>query len=240
MLPRVDSHSVCHPLTAMPYSEALYHLRQLISIPWRSSQLVFDNVTHYTVRGLKSTFLSWASQLRLDPEARRLQGHHKDPLQSTRLYSRDDVNGSIFIQQSIVTQVIGGWRPHTPLGRGGHIPLKEPQVMLESFKKEAPERNWSFFAFNAPIELVIQPEQLNEMPTPEESSSSSDSSSDSSPQLSRGSMKSEKTRNVTTTPLPAADEVEMGLYRNTVHIIMDWGQVDTPHTSRTFLPGLQH
>lgn len=101
--------------------------------------VVFHCNFKITVHGLKSTLLSWASQLRLDPELRRLQGHHKDPLTSTRLYSRDDIDGAIFLQQSIVDKVLDGWRPHTPLARGGQVPLTEPPVFLESFKKGAPE-----------------------------------------------------------------------------------------------------
>ena len=107
-----------------------------MSLPWRKTPLVFGNITHYTIHGLKSTFLSWASQLKLDPESRRLQGHHKDPLKSTRLYSRDDIDGSIFVQETIIQKIQEGWRPHTPLSRGGQLPLQEPQVILES-----PEKN---------------------------------------------------------------------------------------------------
>ena len=80
------------------------------------------NAHHYTVHGLKSTLLSFADQLQLAPELRRLQGKHKDPLQSTRLYSRDDVSGALQLQESIISSVQKGWRQHTPLGRGGQIP----------------------------------------------------------------------------------------------------------------------
>ena len=104
----------------MTYPEALHHCRYFLSLPWRKSPIdTAITAQHYTVHGLKSTLLSFANQLQLAPELRRLQGKHKDPLQSTRLYSRDDVNGTLQLQEAIITAVQKGWRPHTPLGRGG-------------------------------------------------------------------------------------------------------------------------
>ena len=110
LLPSFQGDAVREPLIAMPYSEALFHLRAFMVLPWRSVQLQFANATHYTIHGLKSTFLSWSAQLRID---------HKDPLQSTRLYSRDDIEGALHLQEELCSQIIGGWRPKTPLSRGG-------------------------------------------------------------------------------------------------------------------------
>ena len=241
MLPSVQDEDIKTPLSAMPYSEALFYLRSFMPLPWKSQQLVYDNTTHYTIHGLKSTFLSWASQLRIDPECRRLQGHHKDPLQSTRLYSRDDIDGSIFVQEQIVTQVCTGWRPQTPLGRGGQLPLREPQVILESFKKAAVEHTWKFFQFNAPKELVIMPDQLQS--SDDSSASSSSSATSDSDHPAAGSSQNSKPSRV----IQQCDEMETGSYRNTVHIIMDWGDLTTPESDRKirtacgrFFPTLQH
>ena len=103
---------------------------------------------HYIVHGLKSTLLSFANQLQLAPELRRLQGKHKDPVQSTRLYSRDDVSGALQLQESIISSVQKSWRPHTPLGRGGQIPILEQSFTLEKFKKDAGDPQWAFFSFH--------------------------------------------------------------------------------------------
>ena len=226
MLPRMNADDVQSPLTAMPYSEALFYLRKFMSLPWRSQTLMYDNVTHYTVHGLKSTFLSWASQLRIDPECRRLQGHHQDPLKSTRLYSRDDIDGSIFVQEQIVSQINTGWRPHTPLGRGGQLPLREPPVILESFRKTASEHVWKFFQFNAPQEVVIMPEQL-ESSDDSSSTSGSSSNSESAKSVASGSKSSKPV------PVgPSVDELETGSYRDTMHIILNWGDPSTPESNR--------
>ena len=143
----------------MTYPEALHHCRYFLSLPWRKSPINTEiTAQHYTVHGLKSTLLSFANQLQLAPELRRLQGKHKDPLQSTRLYSRDDVNGALQLQEEIITAVQKGWRPHTPLGRGGQIPIQEQEFTLEKFKKDAGDPQWSFFAFTTnhqSLKLII-------------------------------------------------------------------------------------
>lgn len=233
ILPSCPDGQVKHPVEAMTYAEALFYLRKYMHLPWRSKPLVFDNAVHYTVHGLKSTFLSWASQLRLDPEDRRLQGHHKDPLQSTRLYSRDDINGSLFLQESIIQRVVDGWRPQTPLSRGGQLPLQEPQVILESFQKTASDIAWTFFAFNKPPEILIMPEDEGSMNDEAESSqSSSDSSSESSSSAATAAAALPQQAKAPVPQLGTVDEVEMGSYRNTIHVIMDWGAFDTPEHHR--------
>ena len=223
LLPSMSTDADHHHPWAMPYSEALYYLRHFLSLPWRNTPLQFANVTHYTVHGLKSTLLSWSSQLRLDPESRRLQGHHKDPLQSTRLYSRDDVNGSIYVQEAIVQQVQTGWQPHTPLGRGGQLPLQEPKVQLEIYKKDAAERMWKFFTFNTPPDQVLIPELSDDPSSSGESSASSSASSSSSKGAASGPSNKKQAKEIT---MPVTDEVEMGCYRNTIHVIMQWSATD--------------
>lgn len=217
ILPSFTNGEVGMPLAAMPYPEALFYLRSFMLLPWRSAPIKFDNVMHYTIHSLKSTFLSWASQLRIEPELRRLQGHHQDPLRSTRLYSRDDIDGSIFVQESIVSKVLEGWRPHTPLSRGGQIPLQEPAVLLESFRKEAPEQSWQFFQFGVAPQILVFPE--NDAPKPISESSSESSSDSSSSEESHTSRKA----SITHPEFSLVDEIDMGFYRNTLHVILDWG-----------------
>jgi hypothetical protein len=218
MLPSIQGNDVRMPLSAMSYAEALFHFRTALRLPWRSTPLEFANVTHYTIHGLKSTFLSWASQLQISPELRRLQGHHKDPLQSTRLYSRDDVDGSLRVQVEIVKRIQAGWRPHTPLGRGGQIPLVEPQFKLESFSKSKQSQDWKFFSFDAAQQFVIEPQQGL---FSEDSSSSTDSDSDSSSSQDSKAQESEPKKVKRPVSLQF-DEAEFGSYRKTLHIVMDW------------------
>ena len=192
-----------------------------MSLPWRKTPLVFGNITHYTIHGLKSTFLSWASQLKLDPESRRLQGHHKDPLKSTRLYSRDDIDGSIFVQETIIQKIQEGWRPHTPLSRGGQLPLQEPQVILESFKKEAVDYQWLFFSFGDPNHVLILPEPDVSL---QSESSSSSSSSDSSASDRTDEPTKKKSIKVPLVDFSSVEELEMASYRQTLHVIMHWDE----------------
>ena len=98
LIPTIAEEGPRTPLTAMSFPEALYFVRRYLELPWRTQKLNFADVSHYTLHGLKSTFISWASQLGISPELRRLQGKHKDPMQSSRLYSRDDVHGSFKLQ----------------------------------------------------------------------------------------------------------------------------------------------
>ena len=196
----------------------------------RKTPLVFGNITHYTIHGLKSTFLSWASQLKLDPEPRRLQGHHKDPLKSTRLYSRDDIDGSIFVQETIIQKIQEGWRPHTPLSRGGQLPLQEPQVILESFKKEAVDYQWLFFSFGDPNHVLILPEPDVSL---QSESSSSSSSSDSSASDRTDEPTKKKAIKVPLVDFSSVEELEMASYRKTLHVIMRWDDDSNPSGFRS-------
>jgi len=217
MLPSLQGVTFRQPISAMSYSEALFHFRRFLVLPWRSAPLEFSNAAHYTIHGLKSTFLSWASQLQIAPELRRLQGKHKDPFQSTRLYSRDDVDGSLTVQDIIIKTVQAGWRPHTPLIRGGQIPLAEPTFVLESFSKTKVPFNWKFFHFADSPQLVVDTEatQVSEDSTSSESASDSTSSQGSAE--AAVATKKQKRED----PL-IVDELDCGCYRNTLHVIMDW------------------
>ena len=106
------------PADAMTYAEALFHLRYFMQLPWsQSSHSCQVNPTSYTVHGLKATLLSWAAQADLSPEDRRMHGKHKPAQMSVQLYSRDDIIGSLRLQQALIDKISQGWRPSTPLGR---------------------------------------------------------------------------------------------------------------------------
>ena len=60
-------------------SRAMPWLRSLLQEHWRSHSDLPPPAEHtlYGVHSCKATVLSWARQLHLDPELRRLQGHHR-------------------------------------------------------------------------------------------------------------------------------------------------------------------
>ena len=143
LLPSIGPSGLRVPLQPMSYAEGLYFLRRFLSLPWKQKPLsVGTSPSSYTIHGLKSTLISWATQLDLSDEHKRLQGKHQARNSSTRLYSRDDVHGAIKLQQTIIQAIHGGWRPVTPLSRGGQIPLVEPDFALERYNKTAPDHSW--------------------------------------------------------------------------------------------------
>ena len=199
----------------MSYGEALFLCRKFLSLPWRQHSMDFGLASaSYTVHGLKSTFLSWANQLQIDPELRRLQGKHKDPLQSTRLYSRDDVSGSLQLQRQIIDKVHGGWRPSTPLSRGGQCPIPEQPFQLEKIRKDVSDSSWSFFTFDEAVPFEAEP--FDAVEGLDFSDSSSSCSTDSSAQ-----GRSKPGREIVAEVPDACDKVSMGIYRKTWHVVMN-------------------
>ena len=143
MVPAVDSFGVLEPLRPMSYAAALFHFRQALSIPWRGQSLTQSiHAASYTIHGMKSTFLSWASQLAqlglVTDEQRRQQGHHKPAQASVSLYSRDDTHAQIRYHHTLIYQLQSGWRPCLPQHRGSQLPTVEPEVILEAFRKDIP------------------------------------------------------------------------------------------------------
>ncbi|OLP79432.1 hypothetical protein AK812_SmicGene40269 [Symbiodinium microadriaticum] len=69
---------------------------------------------------LKCTVLSWARQLHLDSDLRRIQGHHRQSGsdRSVSLYSRDDILPMLRLQRLVVDAVRSGFRPLQPMARG--------------------------------------------------------------------------------------------------------------------------
>ena len=221
LLPSIGPSGLRVPLQPMSYAEGLYFLRRFLSLPWKQKPLsVGTSPSSYTIHGLKSTLISWATQLDLSDEHKRLQGKHQARNSSTRLYSRDDVHGAIKLQQTIIQAIHGGWRPVTPLSRGGQIPLVEPDFALERYNKTAPDHSWGFLQFHG--QSFDLPEQGPALPAAEidevEASSSSDSGeSDSS---SSSSASKPPAKSIRTTEVEIADEVVGALHRNTWHVMI--------------------
>ena len=184
LFPSCTDDAVRTPIQAMQYAECLYFLRKYLRLFWHksSSEDVTLSAQSYTVHGLKSTMLSYAAQLQLPDEMRRIQGKHRAVQASTRLYSRDDVSSALHLQQIVREKVLGGWRPSTPVARGGQAPLVEPKFSLDKYRKEIKDDPWLFFQFQMPIEIPSLEEgsdglEGQEPPSSSNSSSSSDSSS---------------------------------------------------------------
>ena len=185
LFPSCIDESIRLPIQAMQYAECLYFLRKYLRMFWprSSSDDVALSAQSYTVHGLKSTLLSYAAQLQLPDEMRRIQGKHRAVQASTRVYSRDYVvSSALHVQQIIREKVLGGWRPSTPVARGGQAPLVEPRFSLDRYRKESTDDPWLFFQFKMPVEIpsIDDPTDdlgLRDIPSSSSSSSSFDSSS---------------------------------------------------------------
>lgn len=233
-----QSESPRQPFEAMSYSEALYYIRFYMQLPWSGSPLATQvNSSSYSVHGLKTTLLSWAAQANLPEEDRRLHGKHKASQTSVQLYSRDDIVGSLRLQNALIQKIQQQWRPATPLARGGQLPLTEPQFNLEQFRKDLPSINWKFFRFNVPnpIQDLADCSTLTDEPELDSSGSSNssgDESSASSSSSSEEAVQPQKKRSVFhRNDLGPAEEILVGLHRKTWHV-MTVASVDTtdgPH-----------
>ena len=218
LVPDCDQDGLRIPAQPLSYAAALYLMRSVLDLPWRSQALgLGSKCQSYTIHGLKSTLLSWSHQLDLPEEHRRLQGKHRPQQSSTRLYSRDDVHGALRLQEAIVAAVRGGFRPSTPLARGGQAPMEEPQFKLQLFCKALPEVvEWRYFQFSA--QEVIPGEMdapLESDPQRDEvSSDSSESSSSSSDSSSREASPPKLM------PDLSADEVTGALHRSMWHVAL--------------------
>ncbi|CAE7302951.1 LRRC45 [Symbiodinium sp. CCMP2592] len=120
--------SPLHRSRAMPW------LRALLQEHWHlhSSEACPPEHSMYGVHSCKATVLSWARQLNLDPELRRLQGHHRPSSMegSVRVYSRDDIGPMLSLQAEVINRIRSGYRPLQPVGRGSSKPLPDFRVSL--------------------------------------------------------------------------------------------------------------
>ena len=212
------------PFDAMTYAAALYYIRYYMTLPWSQQGIPASlNTKSYSVHGLKATILSWAAQANLPETDRRIHGKHRPAQASVQLYSRDDILGSLRVQTALIEQLNNGWRPVTPLGRGGQVPLTEPSFVLEQFKKDRDCPEWKFFRFNQKSSLQVfadNVECLEEVSDPNSGSSSSEASSSSSSASDSEShpAPAKKHRTSSQCELGPADEALVGLHRKTWHI----------------------
>ena len=219
LFPSCTDEEVRLPIQAMEYPECLYFLRKYLQLFWHdggTDDLVISSKS-YTVHGLKSTMLSFASQLQIPEELRRVQGKHRAVQSSTRLYARDDVSSALVLQRKIRTEALSGWRPLTPIARGGQCPLVEPKYELNRYRKDANDDPWLFFCFQSPIQLDPLDDPVED---PSGDSSSASSSEDSS---SSDSDKSGVEPTAATPVVERGEPVMAGLHRNMWHVILSSG-----------------
>ena len=178
-------------LHILSYGETIQMLRHYLLTPWRSQKSPLSDFTiNFALHSMKTTFLAWIAQ-RSDiftEEQRMVQGHHKSQKSSSlRRYSRDDVYPQLQLQASLTSLVQSGWRPALAQHRGAQIPMREPEVVLERFRKDHEPLIWKRFQFSATPkdqpdqEISLVHDNSEEMQDDQsDSSSESDSSSSSS------------------------------------------------------------
>ena len=178
-------------LHILSYGETIQMLRHYLLTPWRSQKSPLSDFTiNFALHSMKTTFLAWTAQ-RSDiftEEQRMVQGHHKSQKSSSlRRYSRDDVYPQLQLQASLTSLVQSGWRPALAQHRGAQIPMREPEVVLERFRKDHEPLTWKRFQFLATPkdqpdqEFSLVHDNSEEMQDDQsDSSSESDSSSSSS------------------------------------------------------------
>ena len=198
--------------------------------PWKQTAHRLES-SNYTIHGLKASLLSWCSQLpSISEEMRRQQGHHKPVNASVRLYSRDDVHPQLQLQSILIREVVNGFRPCTPLHRGGQAPASEPPVVLERFQKSAVRTEWNFFYFPASMEEFVSPKLsevietalIEEEQLDEKSSSSSSSSSASDSEQESNQLSTVQPHEATGSQDPAL--YRFAMLRKTIHVISSWNQ----------------
>ena len=178
-------------LHILSYGETIQMLRHYLLTPWRSQKSPLSDFTiNFALHSMKTTFLAWTAQ-RSDiftEEQRMVQGHHKSQKSSSlRRYSRDDVYPQLQLQASLTSLVQSGWRPALAQHRGAQTPMREPEVVLERFRKDHEPLTWKRFQFLATPkdqpdqEISLVHDNSEEMQDDQsDSSSESDSSSSSS------------------------------------------------------------
>ena len=165
-------------IQTLSYAAALNLLRHMLPCPWRSGESPLAGLQiNFAMHSLKTTLLACAVQVPdLTEEQRMLQGHHKRNT-SLRVYSRDEVFGQLSLQRHIISKVHQGWRPTLAQHRGSQLPMKEPDVTLERFRKDQPPYEWKRFKFSS---APASAEVINLDPVPPQEASQSSDSSDSS------------------------------------------------------------
>ena len=137
-LPSALSGSETRPIISAPLKRErmVLWLRGLLLKHWRlfsqePAPAAFGLVAAHS---LKCTVLSWARQLHVDSDLRRIQGHYRQSGsdRSVSLYSRDDILPMLRLQRLVVDAVRSGFRPLQPMARGLNEPLPDFPVILPS------------------------------------------------------------------------------------------------------------
>ncbi|CAE7283540.1 unnamed protein product, partial [Symbiodinium sp. CCMP2592] len=136
------------------YSQALQKLRHWLTL----SGIEQHQASQYTLHSLKTTFLSWMSQLSIPLASRFLQGHHKTP-GSAQLYSRDDVWPALRAQLLLWRSIHSGFRPARPQHRGGQSPLAEPPFETAGFQWDAFIPELTCFSLGSDFQSFLALEQ---------------------------------------------------------------------------------
>ena len=136
---------------------------------------------------------------------------------------------------TLIAKITDGWRPVTPLSRGGQTPLREPQFELERFRKALPSFEWTFFQFHTQLQLqqmadLVTSQDSDQQASDEEGSSSSSTSSDSQSDDISSIRPAKVSKKLRVQPLDTAEEALMGLHRNT------WHSMIRADSSRPHLP----
>ncbi len=99
----------------------------------------FNDMSLVGVHSAKTTMLSWARQLGLSEESRRLQGHHRGSAagQSIQLYARDDVFPALELQKTAAKQFAMGFRRICPVLRGSAPPIIDAAVHIPPWGSES-------------------------------------------------------------------------------------------------------
>ena len=219
VLPAFRDDLLVVPLEPMSYASALQHLRKFIHAPWRTLDSPIKHLSlNYSLHSLKVTFLSWSNQLaeKILPELRMLQGHHRSSAhQSMRLYSRDDVLGALRCQTILRNELLRGWRPMIPLHRGGQLPMVEPAVQIELFRKQADDLSLTWFACQDHTPLPAPEPQTNELGDSSDSSASSDSESSTA-----SADPAPPTRAPPQHTAGASDEILLACHRQKCHMLI--------------------
>eukprot|EP00435_Cladocopium_sp_Y103_P030947 s3386_g7.t1 len=180
LIPHLSEEGTLLSPEPMDYAAAMKVFRFMLQTPWKSLKgphPLAALTLNYTLHSLKATLLSFGPQLGslVADDDRLQQGHHADPRKSLHLYGRDSVWGSLRYQRIVIEQVRSGFRPKTAQHRGGQLPLAEPPVVLELFKKQATDFTFRWFAFSKPI--AVEDAISDDLVEVDESSSSSSSHS---------------------------------------------------------------
>ena len=233
LIPAMQPDGTIPEFEPLDYAGTTKIFRAMLMTPWKRFQgdhpLERLQMT-YTLHSMKATLLSFGPQLGtlVSDSDRLLQGHHQDQKQSLNLYGRDSVWGSLRYQQTVTSQIQQGWRPKTAQHRGGQFPLVEPTVVLERYKKAAPDYRFEWLPFHhheEPQELPPVQEVVSEESDTDPSSSDSDTDSKSSEQaLSAQEMNPKKQEPI------QADEAVFARHRRVTHamVIMDDGNESRP------------